>query len=82
MKPPKFDFSAEIQNFFEYFYPLSFNADFQKFIAEITFTPSYLELWYYVATPLSGAMLLMLVICLVCEFPTQFLRLVPYRDWS
>ena len=45
--PPKFDFIAEIQNFFEYFYPLTlnFNADFQKFNAEIPFTPSYLELW-------------------------------------
>ena len=45
--PPKFDFSAEIQNFFENFYPLSFNsnADFQKINAEIPFTPSYLELW-------------------------------------
>ena len=44
--PPKFDFNAEIQNFFEYFYPLSFNfnADFQTFIAEISFTPAYLEL--------------------------------------
>ena len=40
------DFSAKIQNFFEYFYPLSFNfnADFQTFSAEVPFTPSYLEL--------------------------------------
>ena len=45
--PPKLDFNAEIQNFIEYFYPLnfSFNADFQNFIAEIPFTPSYLEVW-------------------------------------
>ena len=44
----KFDFNAEIQNFFEYFYPLSFNfnADFQKVNAEILFTLSYLELWF------------------------------------
>ena len=33
--------------FIEYFYPLNFNfnAEFQKFNAEICFTPSYLELW-------------------------------------
>ena len=43
--PPKFDFNAEIQNFNEYFYHLNFNADFQKFNAEITFTLCYLELW-------------------------------------
>ena len=32
--------------FSEYFHPLNFNlnADFQKFNAEIPFTPSYLEL--------------------------------------
>ena len=42
----KFDFSAEIQNFIEYFYSLSFscNADFQNINAEIPFNPSYLEL--------------------------------------
>ena len=44
--PPIFDFNAEISNFIEYFYPLNlnFNADFQKFNAEIPFTSSYLEL--------------------------------------
>ena len=36
--------SMLVQNSSEYFYPLSsnFNADFQKFSAEIPFTPSYL----------------------------------------
>ena len=40
-----------MQNFIEYFYPLSFNfnADFQKFDAEIPFTPCYLELWLVLA---------------------------------
>ena len=47
MFTPKSDFSAEIQIFIEYFYPLgfNFNADFQKVNTEIPFTPSYLELW-------------------------------------
>ena len=36
----KLDFSAEIQSFSGYFYPLhlNFNADLQKFSAEIPFT--------------------------------------------
>ena len=44
-----FDFNAEIQIFIEHFYPLNFNsnADFQKFNAEIPFTPSHLELWVH-----------------------------------
>ena len=44
--PPKFDFSAEMQKFIEYFYQYLFNfsADFQKINAKIPFTPSYLEL--------------------------------------
>ena len=46
MFTPKFDFNAEIQNFIENFYPLSFNfnADFQNINAEILFSPSYLQL--------------------------------------
>ena len=44
---PKFDFSAETQNFIEYVYPLNFNfnSDIQKVNAEIPFTPSDLELF-------------------------------------
>ena len=36
---PQFDFNVDIQNFIEYFYPLSFNfnADFQIINAEIPF---------------------------------------------
>ena len=54
--PPKFDFGALVQNFIEYFYPLNwnFNADFQKFNAEIPFTPSYLELWLFTHMELWG----------------------------
>ena len=35
----EFDFNTEIQNFIEFFYPMSFN-----FNTELAFTPSYLEL--------------------------------------
>ena len=41
--------NAKTQNFTEYFYPLyfNFNADSKKINAEIPFTPSYLELWFW-----------------------------------
>ena len=40
--PAKFDFNAKIQNFIVYF-NLNFKPDFQKFKAEIPFSPSYVE---------------------------------------